>query len=277
VQSKFTTALSFGEFIGMGLPFIIHAAFQSRSKSQKALTVIAMIVGFYIVLKTDSRLAIGSFFAAVVLYGAYWAYQNRRENRQSVLAPMLLLAYPAGMGALLVLSVAWHRLEVMIWGGAATQSSTDARKVMLDMGLPMIYRNPVGHGFGMGAETLGFFSPGGKLTIDIYYLNAALEYGVIGTGMFFLIFAIAAFQAAYVGVNARKGELTYGVPIAIALVNFLISKTVLAQQENHPLAFLLVGMAAAVVYREKQISGQGSNLNEVHASVRRRFAVNNHQ
>jgi hypothetical protein len=252
VQSKFSTALSFGEFIGLSLPFIMHYAVRSPTIAWRWAGCLVVVVAFYIVLKTDSRLAVGSYFASVLLYGFYWAFTNWRNNRQSVLPPMFILAYPGLMAAFFVLSIVWHRLEVLVWGGPASQSSTDARKLMIDMGIPKIMHNPIGHGVGMGSETLGYFTPGGRATIDIYYLNAALEFGVVGVAIFTAIFALAAVQSAVVGLKAKEPELTYGVPACIALINFMISKTVLAQQENHPLAFLIVGMVSALAFRDRQ-------------------------
>ncbi len=45
--------------------------------------------------------------------------------------------------------------------------------------------------------------------------------------------------------------MLYLLPIAIALSNFVIGKSVLSQVENHPLVFMLLGMAIALLARAK--------------------------
>lgn len=252
VQSKFSVSLSFGEFLGISTPFILHLMVSSRSLAVRILTAASLPVIFYIVIKTDSRLAAISFFSSVLLYGFYWGFALWRRDRRSLIGPAVTLAYPAVLLAFVALSFIWRRLEVMVWGGGAAQSSTDARKAMYEMGVPMVLHNPVGHGIGMGMTTLGYTSPDGELTIDTYYLNAALEFGVVGLAMFFAIFALAAAKAGWIGMRTKNAELMFAVPACIALVNFLISKTVLAQQENHPLAFMLVGLVMAVAWRDQQ-------------------------
>ncbi len=41
-------------------------------------------------------------------------------------------------------------------------------------------------------------------------------------------------------------------PVAISLVNFFIIKSVLSQQENHPLVFMILAMAVALIWRDQQ-------------------------
>jgi O-antigen ligase len=205
---------------------------------------------FFVVLKTDSRLAFIGFCSTVVLYSFVSALSWWRRDRNSIAAGLVFWSYPAVAGAFLTLSILWHRLEVMIWGGGAQQSSTGARKLMYQSGLPMVLNNPIGHGMGQGAVTLGYYNPDGFLTIDTYYLAVALEYGLLGFIAYYLIFILAAWRGAKLGAqNMSDPDISYLLPIAIAFVNFLISKSVFSQQENHPLVFILLGMASALSFR----------------------------
>ena len=59
----------------------------------------------------------------------------------------------------------------------------------------------------------------------------------------------STYYAAKYAVQSPKGELSYFMPAAIALVNFIVIKSVFSQQDSHPLIFMLMGIVTAMVYR----------------------------
>ena len=128
-------------------------------------------------------------------------------------------------------------------------ASTEARGTQWEMGIPKILKAPWGHGAGTGGDTLGFLSPIGIQTIDTYYLTIGLEYGVIGFVVYYGMLVASTYYAAKYAVQSPKGELSYFMPAAIALVNFIVIKSVFSQQDNHPLIFMLMGIVTAMVYR----------------------------
>lgn len=137
----------------------------------------------------------------------------------------------------------------MVWGGGDTAASTASRGAQYDMGIPMILKAPWGHGAGTSGSTLGFVSPAGIQTIDTYYLAIGLEYGLIGFVVYYGMLIASTYYAAKYAVRAPTGELSFFMPAAIALVNFIVIKSVFSQQDNHPLIFMLMGIVTAMVYR----------------------------
>ena len=140
-----------------------------------------------------------------------------------------------------------HRIRVRVWGGGAQAASTDARITQFRMGLPMILQNPIGHGLGQGAATLGF-APFGFLTIDSYYLTVALECGVLGFVAFFGAIACAIIQGVR-SESLRLGPATIGtlaVPAAISLTSFIIIKSVFSQTDNLPIIYMVLGLLVAL-------------------------------
>lgn len=252
VQSKFGISLGLGEFFGLALPFILHLIVTSRRWSVRIAGLLTLPLIFFITLKTDSRLAFISFVASMLGYLLFWSYRYWRNNRESILGSALIFGYPVGFAGFVALALVWRRLEVLVFGGGAQQSSTDSRKEQYRMGFRLLRRNPIGNGIGEGAQTLGYTAPDGTITIDTYYLVVALEYGVIGFLIYYAMFLWATWRAARIGLNSRDPDILFLVPAAIALTNFVISKSVFSQQENHSLAFMLLGMVIALSWRARE-------------------------
>jgi len=254
VQSKFTTSIGFGECMAMTFPFLIHLMMTTRNVTIRAVIVLMIPVMFYVVLRTDSRLAIIGFGLTLLLYVLVAAVLRWRRDGTSMFAPVIVMVYPVFMVALLFLSLVWKRFGNMIWGGGAAQFSTQSRQEQLHMGLPMILHNPIGHGIGEGASTLGYIAPGSDiLTIDSYFLSLGLEVGVIGLLVFLCLFLRAIWTSANLALGSRDDDVLYVVPASIALFNFLVSKSIYSEVENHTLAFIILGMVVGLAYRDKQL------------------------
>jgi hypothetical protein len=53
--------------------------------------------------------------------------------------------------------------------------------------------------------------------------------------------------------DAQKGEFGFFIPLTISLTNFFVIKSVFSNDDNHPLAFMMMGMIVALVYRFQQV------------------------
>ncbi len=252
VQAKFTTSLGLAEFLALTIPFLLHIIMTTKSILVRMSGIATIPFLFYIIVKTDSRLGMIGFFMSFLVYLLFWGAIRWRRQSESLFGPAIVIAYPAIFAAFIAATFAIGRLHTMVWGSGAQQFSTDARKMQYAMGIPMVLRNPIGHGIGEGAKTLGFVNLGGDLTIDTYYLAVALEYGVVGFVAFYGMLLLTIYKAGRAALDTRDPEILWLAPIAIALVNFVIIKSVFSQQENHPLVFMMIGMAMALLYRAKR-------------------------
>ena len=151
------------------------------------------------------------------------------------------------------------RLRALVWGTGAQQASTDGRADQLASGIPMVLSHPWGYGIGRAAETLGYRDDD-LVTIDSYYLSIALELGIVGFILYYATFLLGIWQGAKASLVQDDENGAWIVPIAIALVNFVVIKSVLSQQENHPFAFLLLGAAVGMTYQIKRGSTAEANL-----------------
>jgi len=257
VQARFTTSLGLAEFLALTLPFILHISVVSRKLVVRWCGIATIPALFWLILKTDSRLGVIGFFMTLLLYILFWGLVRQRRERGSIFGPAIVASYPAIFVGFVTATFFVRRLRNIVWGGGAQQSSNDSREAMYRDGIPIVLRNPIGHGIGEGAITLGFSNGAGVLTIDTYYLAVALEYGIIGFIVFYGMILAAILRSATTAYRTHDPEILYLGPIAITLANFFIIKSVFSQQENHPLIFAMLGMVVALVARQRMLDREG--------------------
>jgi hypothetical protein len=254
VQGKFTTPLGLAEFLALMAPFIMHFIAQGRNLIERGAAALTLPLIFFVIDKTDSRLGVIGLLLASFGYVFFWTLRRWQRESSSLFAPMIVVGYPAMMTVLLIASFFVTRLKNMIWGGGAYQASNEAREDQIAQGMDIVMRHPWGHGIGRAAETLGYTNLDGFITIDTYYLSIALEGGVIGFvsyyGAFIAAMVIGSGQLMKAG---DREETSWLLPVLLSLGNYVVIKSILSQQENHPLAFCLLGMAVALIYRVKQL------------------------
>ena len=132
--------------------------------------------------------------------------------------------------------------------------SRRARTDQWHKGIPLIVRNPIGHGIGMAGITLDYHSPGGLLTIDSYWLANLLEYGILGFLIFFGMVFAGVIYAARSAYDDRTKNLEYAflIPASVSLLVWTVIKIACAEQGNHPIVFMILGMIVALVYRQSK-------------------------
>lgn len=254
VQSTYGTSLGFAEFLALSTPFWLYCALESRALWLRAMCAAAVPILFVSILNTNARLGMVGFFLSLLLYVGLWAVQRWRTDQKSIIGPALTVGYPVLAAGFLAATMFVGRLHTIVWGGSNTNPSTEARIEQVHAGVPMILHWPLGYGVGQGAQVLGYTNGDGTLTIDSYYLNIGLEYGIIGFVIYFGLFALTAGYGVREGVRAT-GESKLLIPLAIALCVFLVTKSVYAQEPNHPIAFMMLGAVCALAYRNRRRLG----------------------
>lgn len=252
--SIFSTSLGCSEYLAFVMPFVLHIAasptyrFWTRMGALASLPVMVLTI-----LATDSRLGLLGTFLTMMIYLFIWSYRLWRQNKRSLLGPTVIALYPVIFIGLVIASFAIGRVRAKVWGTGQYDDSNEARKEQVRAAIPKIISHPLGHGVGMGGDALGFVNPAGVQTIDVYYLVTALEYGFLGFIVFYGFFILSARYAIkdVIFSKVRSRELSFAFPLCISIINFLIIKGVLAQDDNHPLIFMMCGIVCALVYRAK--------------------------
>jgi hypothetical protein len=249
VQGKFTTPLGFAEFLALASPFIVFLILETRNQLVRLSCALTLPVILFVIIATDSRLGIVGFLMTFMLFVAAWAAQRWSKDKTSLFGPAIILAYPVIFAIFIISTFAIGRLRSMVWGGGAESYSTLARIAQLDMAMPKILSEPWGHGIGRGASTVGYVNLADVLTLDSYFITVAIEYGVIGFLAYYGMFLFGIVQSGKYFLFAKCTETRLLSAVAVALMNFVIIKSVFSQQENHPLVFALLGMAVALIWR----------------------------
>jgi hypothetical protein len=262
VQSVFSGSIQLAEFIAYLLPFVIHYAVIAETLRTKILAIVTIPFLFYIAYLTNSRSGMVGFFVSAMLYPLLWAALKWRRDRSSLVAPLVVLGYPA-IAALALLAVTFvGHLRALLFGSGLQKDSTLARVDQYHKGWPMVFSHPLGHGIARAGETLQWYTPGGRMTIDTYYLGVALEEGLPGLVVFYGTFLFAIFLACrelLTGANNDK-QTSFLMPIAIALINFVVIKGVFYQIDNHYLVYMLLGMLVAILSCKRQSEQQVPTL-----------------
>ena len=250
-QATYSTSLGLAEFMALTTPFLLYFLLGKFRPFVRIAAALSLPFVFLVIMLTDARLGVVGFFIACMLYLVFWGAMRWRYIKASLIGPAIVLAYPAIFTAFMTATIFVGRLRVMVWGGGQHAVSNDARSEQLAAGLPLIAKNPFGYGVGQGGETLGFRTPSGALTIDNYYLLIALDYGVLGFILYYgtILVAIGYGTKAALQQQTLQRELGLVTPLSIALTSFFIIKSIFSQTENHPIAFMMLGMICALTFR----------------------------
>lgn len=258
VQSVFTTSLGLAECIALSVPFFLHLIAARYPLAIRIAAMASLPFLFYVVLLTDSRLGVVGFLIAFMLYILLWGAVRWKSHKSSIFGPAVVLAYPVLFCGFVASTLFVGRIRNEVWGTGAHQASNEGRIRQYQEGFEKIAHNPFGYGIGQGAETLGTRNGAGVLTIDTYYILIALEYGVLGFVLYYGAIISAIYYAGrhiVSGASTTDRDTSLLVPATISLTSFFVIKSIFSNQDNHPIAFMLMGMMAALCFRATKYEG----------------------
>ena len=265
IQGTHSTSLGLAEFFALTTPFLLHFMMGNFKFITKVLAGLSIPFVFFSILQTDARLGMVGFFLSGLLYVLCWGLMRWRLVKGTLLGPAVVMSYPVLFCGFMAASFAIQRLRIMVWGGSNASYSNQGRMDQIAAGMPKILTHPWGFGIGRGGEALGYHNLADVLTIDTYYLLVALDYGIIGFFVYYAAILVAIHACAKYGLGTppQERERTFLIPIGISLSAFFVIKSIFSQIENHLLQFMMMGMAAALIYRIKSqpdIETPGKNL-----------------
>jgi hypothetical protein len=252
VRGTFSVSLSLAEYLAVVMPFLIHIFMISRNLILRGACLVAHVLIIAVIVLTQSRMGVLGAMVAHAAYVLVWSVHRWRTQRTSLLGPAFTLAYPAGV-VLMIAAILWvPAVHHRVLGGGTHQFSDIGRKAQLAQSLPLIAKSPVfGYGPSQGVMELGYVGPDGLLTIDSYMLSIALDYGLIGFGLYYGMILLAMVTGLQVGARHNVGELSYAQAAAAALTVWLVSKIVLSQPDNTSMIFMVLAMIVAARYRSE--------------------------
>jgi len=253
VQSTFTTSLGLSEFLALTLPFVLHFLGKGFRWWMRAAAALTIPVVIYTIVISQSRLGLVGSLVTILSFILIWAVRNRRLEPRNPFWTGIVAAYPVIFGAIVASTFLVGRIHARVWGNGPQQFSDQSRVEQYHLGIPKILTHPWGYGIGMGSESLGFADNGGFGTIDSYYILIGLEYGVVGFLIYYGMILLGLYEAGRRSLSSHtlNSESSLLIPIAVTLLNFVVIKSVFAQQDNHSIIFMVLGMLVALIWRDQ--------------------------
>jgi len=262
VQTTATTPLSFAEIMVLAVPFLLFL----MDKYPKFWVISACLIVegliFYGLIQADARLGFVGLLVGHVLYLLYFSVSRWKHNPDSILGAALVASFPVAM-ILVTLAVLFvGRIRVRVLGGGQHQWSNEARIDQMNGAFDKIWGSPVfGFGAGNGGPKIGFTNGEGVVTIDSYYLMILMDYGFLGFLVYYGMFVYAIVVCGKISIQSPSANTRrLAAVIAIFAAEFFVIKSVLAQEANHPLAFVMLGAVATVAYSAKKRQDEDAQL-----------------
>ncbi len=256
IKATFSTALGMAEFMALLTPMAIHYAVTGHRFLVRLSGLLYLPLIYYVVRLTDARLGVVGFLVSFAAYLLIWGLLRYRRTAGDLFSSVIVYGYPAVIAVAVVALNTVGRVATIVLGGGATTASDAARERQLAMGAPKILGNPFGHGAGGAGKAMGY-GEGQFVAIDNYYLLLGLSYGVLGITAFLALFGSAIFytgRATLRSAHTDDRELSLLVPLTATFPAFLIMKWVFAQEDGHPLVFMMLGLAMALVSRAHDLA-----------------------
>jgi len=256
-QAIFGVSLALAEFLALAFTLFMHRFFLEKDMIKKSWFAVCIVAVLAAIVFSRARLGLVGVVVGIGLYSFVWGYRRFRENKTDLTGAALTFGYPALAATAMTLILSVDALRFRILGSGTQQSSNDGRQAQYDMAPPVIAHSPLfGYGGGRGADALGYTTPGGFVTIDTYILSIVLDYGIIGFIFYYGFIFLGAGKAAKLSINMRNApddpeqrEIGYLLPFGVILLQFFWIKTVLSQEENHSMIFIILGAILALVLR----------------------------
>jgi hypothetical protein len=256
VQSTFSTSLGLSEFLALAIPFVLHFFGREFNWKIRLASLTSVLIFVFVIVISQSRLGLIGSLVSLLAFVFIWAFRRRTVDKQNPFWTGILIGYPVICTLIVASTFFIGRIHARVWGNGPQQFSDKSRIEQWKLGIPKILTHPWGYGIGKGNEALGFVDVNGALTIDSYYLLVALEYGVIGFivyyGMFFFAIYLIAKKSLSPALFEKENALI--IPVGIALLNFIVIKSVFAQPDNHAIVFMILGMIVALLWRFQHAS-----------------------
>lgn len=251
VVAIFSVSLSFAEFLCLVTPLVLHKAFVDEDLYRKTLWVGVDLLLLVVIVSTQSRLGIVGWLVAHVMYICVWSLRRWQTNKIDIIGPAVTIMFSAAAAVFFLAMFTVPAVKNRTIGGGSTGLSDAGRDAQYALFWPKLAKWPFGHGAGTSGEVLGYFTPGGQLTVDSSVISIGLDYGVLGLILYFGMFIAASFALIRLSFKIRKSELDLMLPLGVSVGIFILIRYILNQTENNALIFMMLGVAAALAARAR--------------------------
>lgn len=264
VVGTFSVPLCYAEFMALTLPFFLHYMLYGEKRGYKIILLVCDALVINAILLTQARVGIVGIMVTHGIYGFIWSIRFWRTHKDSLFGPALALTYPVGLVVFGLAMLFVGRLRGIWLGGATEGASTLGRYAQADAFPPVFIQKPLfGFGPSQGAKALNFRNPAGELSIDSGLLNIPLCYGAVGAVFYFGMFIFMLIMGMRLAFDARDKEIGYAMPAAVTIAFWLVSRIVLAQEDNASFMYMMMGTLVALSYQQKKLAATSSGRDKI--------------
>lgn len=256
VQSTAWHPILLSEFLAFVLPIAIYTVLYAVKKIVRILALGLLVLMPLVLYSTGSRSALIAVAVIVVFVAGFSVIRTLRFSR-SFKATALIAA-----GAPLIIFVIFLSIpflfELAEGRTAQEYASSGYRLIMLELGIPVVMSQPLlGYGVGRAAVELGFSDINGKLLIDNYYLQIAIESGIPSLLLYVGLLSYFLMMGSVMGLKSPKKDAVMAGVITASIAVFPVMNLIMAETQYYPLLFL--GFAMLAVLREQaRFHGDGT-------------------
>ena len=259
----YNVSLSYAEFLAVCGPICAFFMLHSRTPTGRILGAVSLTMCVVGVYASGARGGYMGLAVGVPFVVTLWLIRHIREHPNSMVGMIAAVSFAGAALGFISLLIVWKRLRWKFTGGYEGAGSTDIRMLQWEMALPSIKANPLtGYGHGTGGFVVGYVTPGGTPTVDSYIITLLVDAGVPALLFFFAMFIAAIVLLVRVYLSDKDPAAVCSCAVAGALLSFVVYRVVLSQNENHFLAFVLLGFATLQISasRRRSLSASRSNL-----------------
>jgi O-antigen ligase len=258
--SNYTDVLSFGEFAAMALPLSYYFLFHPQRSNDRIFGWTILLASLAGLFASGSRGGYISTLAAAPAFATLWVVRKTRSEKMSLAAATVTVVGAIGFTAIVASIFTVQRFyNTVVGSGYEAQASAQARLDQWHMALPHIISNPLtGHGFGNGANVVGYGAAYGLPSLDSSFVSVLVETGLPGLVFFFgmVVLGILFGAREYVSDPSPRGAIAG--PLTCSLVAYLVQRSVLSQRENQMFLYFLVGSVIVLAYLSKTAASKPS-------------------
>lgn len=240
----YTACLSLAELMTVCLPFALYWYEYARSRYARgalAASVLLMLFGTFAADSRTGMLTSGFILSLYLLIrvGRLAARDPRPARRRLIMTGVVLCVVA-------MVATGLYAMRQLDWEDAFGANGSRTRQ--LQLARPLLRDRPLigyGPGNGVAALMLQYRPNGFDLTIDSYYLTAALETGF--PGLIVLLILLGAFVClAYKRAFEDRPDASLYLALALFGTAFALVRTTLSQDQNMNLFYIVLGAFVAL-------------------------------
>lgn len=248
-HSVFSHPIVFAQALVSLIPVAVYFLFEKIDMPWKLISLFSIPLFLSALYMTGSRsgyiaVLISSMF--IMLY--FWLKMFRFGYVSKIVSILILPVILFGI------IIGKYIISSLLVGGSAIENNSGlVRITMIENAISALSSNPLlGYGEGMSAIVAGLVSTTGLMTIDNYFLTAAVDGGYVSLVLFGAMFIVLFYRMSHLSLVSNSKYSFYSVTCIASVLALLVVFSILSIVENFTVLWLLISSLIHVKYIDKK-------------------------